>query len=103
MPGYFIDKYQQSVPMSTYLLAFAVVDFEHLESDDKKFKVWCRSNAIDSAKYALSIGPNILKFYEEFFKIPYPLPKVDMIALPDFAAGGLFVPFVLLFLSSKIK
>lgn len=80
------DEYRESVPMSTYLLAFVVTDFEHMESG--KFSVWARAEAIRSAKYALEIGPQILKFYEEFFGISYPLPKMDMISLPDFTAGG---------------
>lgn len=74
--------------MSTYLLAFVVTDFQNIS--DGRFKVWTRADAIDSAKYALSIGPKILTFYEEFFNIAYPLPKVDMISLPDFTAGGNF-------------
>lgn len=72
--------------MSTYLLAFVVTDFQSIS--DGQFKVWTRADAIESAKYALSIGPKILKFYEGFFSIQYPLPKVDMISLPDFTAGG---------------
>lgn len=73
--------------MSTYLVAFAVTDFRHLSAGN--FSVFARSDAINSAKYALNIGPKILKFLEEFFQIPYPLPKMDMIALPDFNAGAM--------------
>lgn len=82
------DEYRESMRMSTYLLAFVVMDFENISADN--FQVWTRADAIGSAKYALSIGPKILKFYEIFFNIPYPLPKVDMISLPDFTAGGNF-------------
>lgn len=86
MPDYVWDEYMESMPMSTYLLAFAVTDFSHLQSG--LFRVWARPDAIRSATYSLDIGPKILKCYEDFFGIPYPLPKVDMIALPDFTAGG---------------
>lgn len=86
MPGYVWDEFQESVPMSTYLLAFVVTDFSH--QTNNKFAVWTRPEAISSAAYALDIGPKILKHYEEFFGIPFPLPKMDMIALPDFTAGG---------------
>ena len=36
------------------------------------------------SRYALQVGPKILSFYEEYFQIPYPLPKQDMIAVPSF-------------------
>lgn len=77
----------ESVPMSTYLVAFTVSDFYHLS--DGNFKVWARASAIEQARYALKIGPQILRYYEDYFQIQYPLPKTDMIAIPDFAAGAM--------------
>lgn len=73
--------------MSTYLVAFVVSDFAN--KSDGNFTVWARKDAIESANYALHVGPKILKHLEEFFQIKYPLPKVDMIALPDFNAGAM--------------
>lgn len=73
--------------MSTYLVAYAISDFEHIS--DGNFSAWARKDAIQSASYALSVGPKILKFLEEYFDLPFPLPKLDMIALPDFQAGGM--------------
>ncbi|XP_055618476.1 aminopeptidase N [Toxorhynchites rutilus septentrionalis] len=84
---YVWDNYQQSVPMSTYLVAFVVCDFDHLATGN--FAVWARSDAMTSARYALDVGPKILKYLEQFFDIKYPLPKMDMIALPDFSAGAM--------------
>ena len=40
-------------------------------------------------KFAVEVGVKSLEFYEEYFNIPYPLPKCDMIAVPDFAAGAM--------------
>lgn len=81
------DKFETTVRMSTYLLAFVVSDFE--SRGDAKFRVWARPNAISSVDYALSIGPRILEFYEKYFSEKYPLPKTDMVALPDFNAGAM--------------
>ncbi|KAB0800418.1 hypothetical protein PPYR_06158 [Photinus pyralis] len=81
------DVYQESIPMSTYLVAFVVSDFVSLKSGN--FSVWVRQGAQPQARYSLEIGPKVLKFYEDFFQIKFPLPKVDMIALPDFAAGAM--------------
>lgn len=88
LPDYVWDEYQESVPMSTYLVAFVVSDFSNISSGDK-FAVWTRKEAIKQAKYSLEIGPKILNYYEKYFGIDFPLPKVDMIALPDFAAGAM--------------
>ena len=38
---------------------------------------------------SLKVAVKSLEFYENYFQIPYPLPKCDMIAVPDFAAGAM--------------
>lgn len=87
MDGYEWDHYEESIPMSTYLIAFVVSDFEFITSGN--FSVWARQDAIPQAKHSLDVGPKILRYFEDFFQIKFPLPKVDMIALPDFAAGAM--------------
>lgn len=55
----------------------------------KPVAVWAREEAIQQGQYALQIGPPILTFFEDYFNVSYPLPKQDMIAIPDFAAGAM--------------
>lgn len=86
--GYVWDIYEESVPMSTYLVAFVVCDFV-TKSNGNNFSVWTRKDAIRSMDYALTVGPKALNFLEEFFGVKYPLPKTDMIAIPDFAFGAM--------------
>lgn len=86
------DQYQTTVPMSTYLLAFVVSDFVYLNSTTKGgalFRTWARESAVDQAKYSNRIGPAILDHFEVYFNQSYPLPKQDMIAIPDFSAGAM--------------
>lgn len=86
---YVWDHYERSVPMSTYLVAFIIFDFDVRKSKDGDFRVWARHDAIAQTEYSLNIGPKMLKFYEDYFKIKYPLPKMDIAALPDFEAGAM--------------
>ncbi|XP_068246618.1 uncharacterized protein [Palaemon carinicauda] len=91
-PGWFWDHFNTSVPTSTYLVAFVISDFSHMNStanDHVLFRVWAREEAIKQANYALRSGPAILTFFEDYFKVPFPLPKSDMIAIPDFSAGAM--------------
>ncbi|XP_068631133.1 aminopeptidase N [Battus philenor] len=87
LKDYIWDHYAESLPMSTYLVAFAVTDFGNMSYNN--FSVWTRKEALPSAAYALDIGPKILKFLEDYYKIEFPLPKIDMMALPDFKAGAM--------------
>ncbi|XP_012268487.2 aminopeptidase N isoform X2 [Athalia rosae] len=89
LPTYEWDRYERSVPMSTYLVAFVVSDFATMTSKDGKVSVWARSEALDQSLYSLEIAPKILKYFEDYFRIEFPLPKMDMIALPDFSAGAM--------------
>ncbi|XP_034837045.1 aminopeptidase N-like isoform X1 [Maniola hyperantus] len=87
------DQFKQSVPMSTYLVAYVVSKFSYVESPQElshtKFKIWARSDAIDQTAYAAQVGPKVLSYFEKWFNVSFPLPKQDMIAIPDFAAGAM--------------
>ena len=90
---YVWDRYEQSVKMSTYLVAFVVSKFQFRETtreDNKvRFRIWSEPSSLDQTEYARDIGPKILKFFEDYFQVKFPLPKQDMIAIPDFAAGAM--------------
>ncbi|XP_026729087.1 aminopeptidase N-like isoform X2 [Trichoplusia ni] len=87
------DTYEKSVAMSTYLMAFVVSKFSHVTSpddlSDTKFRIWARNDAMDQTAYASITGPKALAYFEQWFNVSYPLPKQDMIAIPDFAAGAM--------------
>ncbi|XP_053669421.1 aminopeptidase N [Anopheles marshallii] len=94
MPGWVLDEFNTTVPMSTYLVAYTVNDFEYREAKttepgDVVFKIWARRDAIDQVDYARDIGPRVTRFYEDYFRQKFPLPKIDMIAIPDFASGAM--------------
>lgn len=85
--------FQKSVPMVTYLACFIVCDFKYQEklTDTHKtlFRVYATPQQNATVKYALDIGANITDFFTDYFDIPYPLPKQDMIAIPDFVSGAM--------------
>ncbi|XP_061389995.1 aminopeptidase N-like [Musca vetustissima] len=93
LPDFIWSVFEESVPMSTYLVAYTVNDFMYKESkvegSDVVFRTWSRGGYIDQCDYAAEVGPNVLKYYEEVFGIPFPLKKVDEIAIPDFSAGAM--------------
>ncbi|XP_056307905.1 alanyl (membrane) aminopeptidase b, tandem duplicate 1 [Danio aesculapii] len=79
--------------MSTYLLAFIVSEFTFIEQKDEdlQIRIFARKEAIDAkqGEYALEVTGPILRFFEKYYNVSYPLPKSDQIALPDFNAGAM--------------
>ena len=51
--------------------------------------VMARYDSMAHTEYALEVGTSVLQFFEGYFNISYPLPKQDMVAVPDFAAGAM--------------
>lgn len=98
--GYEIVKFSPTPKMSTYLLAFIIGDFEYLEGITArnpslkkrggiKVRVFTTPGKKHQAKFALECAVKILEFYEKYFDIAYPLPVLDMIAIPDFTSGAM--------------
>ncbi len=90
--GYQVVKFVPTPRMSTYLLAFIVGDFEYIEgktSDGVLVRVFTTPGKKHQAKFALDVAIKSLEFYNNYFGIDYPLPVLDMIAIPDFAAGAM--------------
>lgn len=84
--------FEESLPMSSYLLALCVSDFEYVEGYTKRgtrFRIWSRKEALNETEYALEAGKKVLEFYEDYYNITFPLSKQDMMAFPDFAAGAM--------------
>jgi len=77
--------------MSTYLLYIGVGKFEFLKGKlgNLPIRIITVQGKIKYAPLALSLTEKFVAFYEKYFGIKYPLPKLDMIAIPDFAAGAM--------------
>lgn len=59
------------------------------QPNNVEFRVWARPEAIDQSEFAKRVGPRFLAFYEQFFGVKYPLPKQDLLAIPDFKIGAM--------------
>ncbi|EFX67103.1 hypothetical protein DAPPUDRAFT_203789 [Daphnia pulex] len=93
MDNFYWDHFAPSLLMSTYLVAFAVANFTKIEADvahgNWKFNIYVRTSAISQAQYAKDIGPKTQAFYEDYFQVPFPLPKQDMMAIPSAFVGAM--------------
>ena len=84
-------KFGRTPIMSTYLLYLGVGEFEYLHGKLRNIKiriVTTKGNK-NKGKLSLDFTKKFLGEYEKYFGIKYPLPKLDMIAIPDFAAGAM--------------
>uniref|UniRef100_A0A1I7TFV9 Aminopeptidase n=1 Tax=Caenorhabditis tropicalis TaxID=1561998 RepID=A0A1I7TFV9_9PELO len=84
--------FQTTPPMSTYLLAFAIGEFVKLETRTERgipVTVWTYPEDVMSMKFTLEYAPVIFDRLEDALEIPYPLPKIDLIAARNFHVGGM--------------
>ncbi|KAF7084371.1 hypothetical protein CFC21_088013 [Triticum aestivum] len=87
-----IVYFQESPIMSTYLVAVIVGMFDYVEAftaDGTSVRVYTQVGKSAQGKFALEVAVKTLILFKEYFAVPYPLPKMDMIAIPDFASGAM--------------
>ncbi|XP_075924071.1 puromycin-sensitive aminopeptidase-like [Petromyzon marinus] len=84
--------FARSPIMSTYLVAFVVGEFDFVEaqsSDGVLVRVYAPLGKAEHGRFALQVATKTLPFYKDYFDVPYPLPKIDLIAVADFATGAM--------------
>jgi aminopeptidase N len=84
-------RFSTSPKMSTYLVAMAVGDFECLAgaADGIPIRVCATPDKVHLGRYALEAAEYTMTWLNGYFSIPYPFEKLDIVAVPDFAAGAM--------------
>ncbi len=84
--------FETSPRMSTYLLAWAVGEFDFVQATSKggvQIRVYSPPGRAQQGTFALNVAVQALDLYDDFFKLPYPLPKLDMLCVTEFAMGAM--------------
>src|SRR5438034_6716892 len=87
-----IVAFADTIKMSTYLVAFVVGELEATDPvrvGAAPVRVWCVPAKLRLAAFGHAIAVASLRFFEEYYGLPYPGDKLDLLAIPDFAAGAM--------------
>ena len=87
-----VVRFADSIKMSTYLVAFVVGELEHTEPSrvgNTPLSVWCVPGKRPLAAFGQEIAVASLRYFEDYYGLPYPGDKLDLLAIPDFAAGAM--------------
>lgn len=84
-------EFQPTPSMSSYLNVFCAGEFDAVESevDGVKLRITTTKGKAESARYALEATAQILHYYNHYFGLPYPLPKLDQLAIPGGFGGAM--------------
>ena len=88
-----VTSFETTPKMSTYLLAFIIGDLQKTTGHTKdgiEVNVYATpAQPVASLNFALQHSIDTIEFFNDYFGVPYPLPKSDQVALPDFANGAM--------------
>lgn len=85
-------RFAPSPIMSTYLVAWVIGELDFVEAtnrDGVQVRVYAAKGHAEQGRFGLDVGCRTLAFFNDYFGIAYPLPKMDMVAIPDFSAGAM--------------
>ena len=84
-------RFASTPPMSSYLNVFVAGELDLIESQvgPTQIRVIATKGKAEQGRYALEASAEILKYYNDYFGVPYPLPKLDQIAIPGGFGGAM--------------
>jgi len=84
-------EFMETPPMSSYLIYLGIGPFDFISDrfDGKELFVASYGNRSKRGRYALEVAKGAIEFYEQYFGIKYMLPKMHLIAVPEFAMGAM--------------
>lgn len=85
-------RFDTTMKMSTYLVAFVVghlVATDPVDVDGVPLRIIAPPGNEHLTDFALDMGAHALRFFSDYYDIPYPGDKLDMVAIPDFAFGAM--------------
>ena len=84
-------RFAPTPPMSSYLNVFVAGELDLIESQvgPTQIRVIATKGKAELGRYALEASAEILKYYNDYFGVPYPLPKLDQIAIPGGFGGAM--------------
>jgi len=88
-----VTTFDTTPRMSSYLLAWVVGELQKKSATTKdgvEVNIYATpAQSSDSLDFALDIATRGIEFFDDYFGVPYPLPKSDHVALPDFSSGAM--------------
>jgi len=88
-----VTTFDTTPRMSSYLLAWVVGELQKKSAKTKsgvEVNIYATpAQTPESLDFALDIATRGIEFFDEYFDVPYPLPKSDHVALPDFSSGSM--------------
>ncbi|VDM52114.1 unnamed protein product [Angiostrongylus costaricensis] len=85
-------KFERTPQMSTYLLAFVVGELDYIQTSSKYgtiIRVYTVPGKRCQGTFSLDLAAKAIDWYSDWFGIEYPLPKCDLVAIPDFSMGAM--------------
>ncbi len=84
-------SFQPTPSMASYLNVFCAGEFDAIESEAEgvKLRIITTKGKAESGRYALDSTAKILRYYNDYFGVPYPLPKLDQLAIPGGFGGAM--------------
>jgi aminopeptidase N len=87
-----VTTFETTPKMSVYLLAFVFGEMGYSSAKTKRdveVRSYATPDNVKLTRYSVDTAVKVLEFFEDYFGVSYPLPKLDMVALPDFSVGAM--------------